>query len=65
MKPTCMFIHCLLSFEHIGAEKKHKMPDKKTNVNTAYHEAGHALAAYYTRGANGLQPMFYTLPLIV
>ena len=35
----------------MGPEKKSKIPDEKTNWNTALHEAGHALVAYYTPAA--------------
>jgi len=35
----------------MGPEKKSKIPDEKTNWNTALHEAGHALVAYYTAAA--------------
>jgi len=32
----------------MGPEKKSKIPDEKVNWNTAVHEAGHALVAYFT-----------------
>lgn len=35
----------------MGPEKKSRIPDEATNRNTAFHEAGHALVAFYTRGA--------------
>lgn len=35
----------------MGPEKKSKIPDEKTNWETAVHEAGHALVAYYTPAA--------------
>ncbi|MEN2495377.1 MAG: ATP-dependent zinc metalloprotease yme1l1 [Marteilia pararefringens] len=38
----------------MGAEKKNKIPDPEINWNTAIHEAGHALAAYYTPGSASL-----------
>ena len=35
----------------MGPEKKQKIKDIETNTITAYHEAGHALVAYYTKDA--------------
>ena len=31
--------------------KKVRIPDEETNKVTAYHEAGHTLVAYFTKGA--------------
>ena len=52
------FIQCL-HFENTsiiwlfraGLERKSKIPDAECNKNTAFHEAGHALVAYYTKDA--------------
>jgi ATP-dependent Zn protease len=33
------------------ARVKGRIPDEETNKNTAYHEAGHALVAHYTKDA--------------
>ncbi|XP_071873409.1 ATP-dependent zinc metalloprotease YME1L isoform X1 [Bombus fervidus] len=35
----------------MGPERKQKIKDTETNTITAYHEAGHALVAYYTKDA--------------
>lgn len=35
----------------MGPAKKTKIIDEETNLNTAYHEAGHTLVAYYTKDA--------------
>lgn len=35
----------------MGPERKHRIPDEETNWLTAYHEAGHALVAFYTKEA--------------
>ncbi|OAD55288.1 ATP-dependent zinc metalloprotease YME1 like protein, partial [Eufriesea mexicana] len=35
----------------LGPERKEKINDMETNTITAYHEAGHALVAYYTKDA--------------
>ena len=35
----------------MGPEMKRKIPDIETNRNTAYHEAGHTLVAWFTEGA--------------
>jgi ATP-dependent metalloprotease len=36
----------------MGPQRKNRIPDEETNKITAYHEAGHALAAYYTKETN-------------
>ena len=38
----------------LGPENKNKIPDEQTNWNTAYHEAGHTLVAYFTKEATPL-----------
>ena len=38
----------------LGPAKKHRIPDEETNLNTAYHEAGHTLVAYYTKDSKKL-----------
>ena len=38
----------------LGPAKKHRIPDEETNLNTAYHEAGHTLVAYYTKDSKNL-----------
>lgn len=38
----------------MGPENKNKIPDEQTNWNTAYHEAGHTLVAYFTKEATPL-----------
>lgn len=38
----------------MGPERKLKINDTETNSITAYHEAGHALVAYYTKDAPAL-----------
>ena len=35
----------------LGPEGKKKVADEETNLITAYHEAGHALVAHYTKEA--------------
>ena len=54
---TLVFIHHLTvhnsaGVEIIGAERKSRIPDEETNWNTAYHESGHALVAYYTKDSD-------------
>lgn len=39
----------------MGPAKLSKIPDDETNRNTAYHEAGHTLIAYYTKDAMPLR----------
>ena len=34
-----------------GPAKKSRIPCEETNLNTAYHEAGHVLVAYFTKDA--------------
>jgi len=38
----------------MGPEKKNRIPDEETNMMTSFHEAGHTLVAYYTKGATPL-----------
>ena len=38
----------------MGPAKKSKIPDKETNLMTAYHEAGHTLVAFYTKDSTPL-----------
>lgn len=38
----------------MGPEKKSRIPDEEANMITAYHEAGHALVAYYTKDSHPL-----------
>ncbi|XP_054707959.1 ATP-dependent zinc metalloprotease YME1L-like [Uloborus diversus] len=38
----------------MGPERKSRIPDEEANVITAYHEAGHALVAHYTKDAHPL-----------
>lgn len=38
----------------MGPEKKNRIPDEEANRITAYHEAGHALVAYYTKESHPL-----------
>lgn len=38
----------------MGPEKKSRIPDEEANKITAYHEAGHALVAYYTKDSHPL-----------
>ncbi|XP_063422800.1 ATP-dependent zinc metalloprotease YME1L1-like [Mytilus trossulus] len=38
----------------MGPENKNKIPDENTNWNTAYHEAGHTIVAYFTKEATAL-----------
>ena len=35
-----------------GAERKARIPDEETNLNTAYHEGGHTLVAHFTKHAD-------------
>ena len=35
-----------------GAERKSRIPDEETNLNTAYHEGGHTLVAHFTKHAD-------------
>ena len=35
----------------VGPAKKTKIQDEETNHNTAFHEAGHTLVAYFTKDA--------------
>ena len=44
-----LYVHVAHAFS--GIEKKTNVPDRDTNVNTAFHEAGHTLVAYYTEDA--------------
>jgi len=39
----------------MGPEKKSKIPDEKTNWNTAVHEAGHAIVAHFTPAADPIR----------
>ncbi|XP_043197197.1 ATP-dependent zinc metalloprotease YME1L-like [Amphibalanus amphitrite] len=36
----------------MGAERKARIPDEETNLNTAYHEGGHTLVAHFTKHAD-------------
>lgn len=36
------------------ARKQGRFPDEETNRNTAFHEAGHTLVAYFTKNATPL-----------
>lgn len=38
----------------MGPEKKNRIPDEEANRITAYHEAGHALVAHYTKDSHPL-----------
>lgn len=38
----------------MGPEKKSRIPDEEANKITAYHEAGHALVAFYTKDSHPL-----------
>ncbi|XP_015919299.2 ATP-dependent zinc metalloprotease YME1L [Parasteatoda tepidariorum] len=38
----------------MGPERKSRIPDEEANVITAYHEAGHALVAHYTKDSHPL-----------
>uniref|UniRef100_A0A224X8H8 Putative atp-dependent zinc metalloprotease yme1 n=1 Tax=Panstrongylus lignarius TaxID=156445 RepID=A0A224X8H8_9HEMI len=38
----------------MGPERKSRIPDEETNQITAYHEGGHTLVAYYTKGSHPL-----------
>jgi len=38
----------------VGPAKKTRVPDEETNQITAYHEAGHALVAMFTKDATTL-----------
>lgn len=38
----------------MGPERKSRIPDEEANVITAYHEAGHALVALYTKDSHPL-----------
>ena len=46
-----MYLYVHVAHACAGIEKKTNVPDHDTNVNTAYHEAGHTLVAYYTEDA--------------
>ena len=39
-------------FRPSGAERKSRIPDEETNLNTAYHEGGHTLVAHFTKHAD-------------
>jgi len=45
MPSVCLFI---------GPAKKTRVPDEETNQITAYHEAGHAMVAMFTKDATPL-----------
>ena len=36
----------------LGPAKKSRIPDEEQNLNTAYHEAGHTLVAFYTKDSS-------------
>jgi ATP-dependent metalloprotease len=38
----------------MGPERKKRIPDEQANLITAYHEAGHALVAYFTKDSTPL-----------
>ncbi|XP_055382941.1 ATP-dependent zinc metalloprotease YME1L [Condylostylus longicornis] len=38
----------------MGPERKARLPDEEANKITAYHEGGHAIVAYYTKGSHPL-----------
>ncbi|XP_066157472.1 ATP-dependent zinc metalloprotease YME1L [Euwallacea fornicatus] len=38
----------------MGPERKSRIPDEEANLITAYHEGGHAIVAYYTKGSHPL-----------
>lgn len=38
----------------MGPERKSRIPDEETNEITAYHEGGHTIVAYYTKGSHPL-----------
>ncbi|GBN02898.1 ATP-dependent zinc metalloprotease YME1 [Araneus ventricosus] len=38
----------------MGPERKSRIPDEEANIITAYHEAGHALVAHYTKDSHPL-----------
>lgn len=38
----------------MGPERKSRIPDEEANMITAYHEGGHAVVAYYTKGSHPL-----------
>ncbi|CAB0014790.1 unnamed protein product [Nesidiocoris tenuis] len=38
----------------MGPERKSRIPDEETNEITAYHEGGHTLVAYHTKGSHPL-----------
>ncbi|KAG8182651.1 hypothetical protein JTE90_022474 [Oedothorax gibbosus] len=38
----------------MGPERKSRIPDEEANIITAYHEAGHALVAHYTKYSHPL-----------
>lgn len=38
----------------MGPERKVRLPDEEANKITAYHEGGHAVVSYYTKGADPL-----------
>ncbi|ESP03016.1 hypothetical protein LOTGIDRAFT_212528 [Lottia gigantea] len=46
--------HLDFAFDKVsmGPAKKSKIPDRKVNLQTAYHEAGHAIVAFFTEEAN-------------
>ena len=43
--------HSCKIFNDSGPARKNKVDDEETNWNTAYHEAGHTLVAFYTKDA--------------
>lgn len=38
----------------MGPERKSRIPDEEANTITAYHEGGHAVVAYFTKGSHPL-----------
>ncbi|KAK4884534.1 hypothetical protein RN001_000805 [Aquatica leii] len=38
----------------MGPERKSRIPDEEANTITAYHEGGHAVVAFYTKGSHPL-----------
>ena len=51
---TAFFIGMFLFISMTGPAKKSKIIDDDTNKNTAFHEAGHTLVAWYTKDATPL-----------
>jgi ATP-dependent metalloprotease len=45
----------------MGPSRKNRIPDEETNKITAYHEAGHAIAAYFTKESNPIHKVKYII----